>query len=94
MSKLKYEVGDKVTINKRCPDELKHLLRRNRARTIVSRTYDPDKQCNYFYLGQNFRGKANDLIEAYPFRSYMLNPVVKGRKPGRPRSKRGYKRRK
>ena len=91
MATRKFNVGDKVIISNRCPKELSELLRKNRARTIKGRFYNDERQCTYYHLGYNFRGASSD-IEAYPFRSYMLEPAVKGRKTGRPREKRKWRR--
>jgi len=91
MAERKFNIGDKVIVNKRCPKELLSEIRSNRVRTISHRAYDPQKKATYYSLGHNYRGTW-DRIECYLFRSYMLSPVVKGRKVGRPRQKRKYRR--
>jgi len=89
----KFEVRDKVVLNRRCPKELLGKLRRNRARTITLVSYDPAKQCCYYGLGRNHRGPVTDDIECYGFRSYMMEFAVK-HQAGRPREKRRYRQRK
>ena len=91
MAIRKFNIGDKVVVNTRCPRELLSKLRKNRGRTIMGRYYDPERQCSYYHLGYNYQGASSD-IEAYSFRSYMLNSTVKGRRVGRPRQKRTYQR--
>lgn len=91
MAERKFNVGDKVIVNKRSPKELLSQLRANRVRTITHRAYDPQKKATYYSLGHNYRGTW-DMVESYNFRSYMLSPVVKGRGVGRPSQKRKYRR--
>lgn len=86
----KFNLSDKVQINGKCPKWLLRQIRHNRKRTITSIYYDSDRQCCYYYLGNNYNGNS-DYIESYPFRSYQLHHVV-NRGPGRPRQKRKYTR--
>lgn len=86
----KFNVGDKVTINGRCPKFIYLSIRRNRYRTITAIYYDPERQCNYYYLGGNNAGQHDD-VTTYRFRSYQLQYIEK-RNPGRPKTKRKYNR--
>ena len=86
----KFNKGNHVVLGRRTPKELLAEVRINRKRTITHIYYDAERQCRYFYLGNNHRG-ASDSIECYPFRSYMLDAVI-ARGPGRPRTKRKYTR--
>jgi len=90
MAKRKFNIGDKVVVGGRCPKELREKIRHNRARTVTNASYDPKKQATYYGLGHNYMGPW-DRLECYAFRSYMLEPVVKDRKAGRPRQKRKYR---
>lgn len=86
----KFEVGDKVQVNGRCPNHILKHIRHNRVRTIVGVSYDPQKQCCYYILGTNRWENSMDNDWVYFFRSYQLHRPINGRKPGRPREKRRY----
>ncbi len=88
MPESKFNIGDKVRLNRRAPGYYCHLLQR--SRTIISVFYDDTKQCNTYELGARGRGSSLGF-----FRSYMLSRVspAQAKKVGRPRTKRGYKRR-
>ncbi|KKN45075.1 hypothetical protein LCGC14_0686570 [marine sediment metagenome] len=88
MPKSKFNVGDKVRLNKRAPGYYGHLLQR--TRTIISIFYDDEKQGNTYELGARGRGGSLGF-----FRSYMLSGVspAQASKIGRPKTKRSYKRR-
>ncbi len=90
MSSAKFRIGDKVVVNKRTPLYVLYGIRHNRARTVTEVCYDPVKQCRYFHLGDNYRGKRTQ-VDSYPFRSYQLDRAVH-KKAGRPRLKRKYQR--
>lgn len=82
--KPKFEIGDKVRVNKRAPQYIKDDLKWKRTRAISLVWYDSDMQCCFYELYSKL---------GYAFRSYMLTKV-KGnqlRKIGRPKTKRGYK---
>lgn len=76
----KFKVKDKVRIMERCPMCID--LPRGRPRTIIKIHYDAVKQCNFYLLGSNARGKmAGDGdprwgFRSYWFRSYQLEPYV------------------
>ena len=77
----KFSQGDRVRLNPRTPENQsfnhEELMR---PRTIVSVRYDADKQCCYYTLGNNGKGRfkltGNPVkgFQDYFFRSYMLIP--------------------
>ena len=88
----KFHIGDKVIINRKNNRTLKELLRGLRLdhpRTIVDIHYDKGTQHTQYYLGDNKRGKYDDM-SMFHFRACELKLWVKG-KIGHPRAKRGYK---
>ena len=91
--RAKFNAGDKVQVNGRCPKYILEQIRHNRLRTIVGVHYDADRQCCYYTLGSNHWTNSMDNAWVYFFRSYQLHKPVEGRKAGRPRQKRSYNRR-
>ena len=95
-SKGKFKVGDRVSLNNRCPQYID--LSRGHPRTIRSIDYDFTKQCNFYLLGSNGRGACageppKDGYSCYLFRSYQLLPWHITGVVGRPRKKRAYRKR-
>lgn len=88
--RAKFNVGDTVQANGRCPKYILDQIRHNRKRTVVGVYYDPDQKCCHYTLGSNRWGNSMDYGWVYWFRSYQLQKPLKGRKPGRPRQKRRY----
>jgi hypothetical protein len=77
----KFKVGDKVYLNERAPEEIRNQLHA-RARTIVRIEYNLEKQCVYYYLGEN--NKGNPLPW---FRGYMLRKEKIGHRVARVKRK-------
>ena len=97
----KFRIGDKVHFSRRdtkrlhgevfnAPDPLQFAKQR-RTRTVVKITYDSAEQCNWYFLGTNHHGKADELSKI-GFRSYQLELTTDLHKIGRPREKRHYTR--
>ena len=70
----KFQKGDKVYLTGRAPKSLRSRIQA-RARTIVTVEYNHEKQCCYYYLGDN--GKSEPLPW---FRCYMLRKEALGHK--------------
>ena len=90
MSRAKFQIGDKVFLNERCPKNLEIL--KHHPRTIINTCYSLQHQATLYYLGDNHKG-ANNLTKPFrfiPFRSYELEPISKMPRQGRPRQKRQY----
>lgn len=78
----KFLLSDKVRLNDRVPERIDFTnYDRSRPRTIVRIRYDKLKQCNWYTLGSNGKGKMLDGqplegYRLYEFRSYQLIPYV------------------
>ena len=86
-------IGGKVRLSSRAPERLDFTdYERARPRTIIATRYDQTKQCTWYKLGSNGKGKMQDgqPLEGYDywFRSYMLIPY----EPRRYHFKRRYTR--
>lgn len=89
-NQTKFQVGDKVQIDGRCPKYVLDQIRHNRLRTVVGVYYNPEHKCCCYTLGTNHWDNSMDYGWTYFFRSYQLHAPVKGRGVGRPRQKRRY----
>lgn len=71
----KFQIGDKVVINRKCqrlPTWIRTKLRLHRIRTIGSIFYDRRTQHTRYYLGTNKRSESGEDIYSYTFRAEML----------------------
>jgi len=89
----KFKVGDKVILTRQAPEYVIEELQPGRMRTVTSSFYDKEAKRHVYHVGTNRIGKAESLVNAYPFRSYHLRLAPSIGKAGRPKTKRRYRRR-
>lgn len=89
MAKQKFNIGDKVRINKRVPKHMRPEVSQ-RTHLIKDVAYSSKHETTYYMLA----GKGHGFVDYY-FRGYMLTPVKQSelKKVGRPRTKRKYTKR-
>lgn len=78
MAKVKFKVGDKVRLSRRCPKDIQRELI-GRTRTIIGAYWDEKDQATLYDLGRRGKGPMGRL-----FRSYELVKATNLHKRGKP----------
>jgi len=81
----KFNLGDKVRFTQRDTKILQQQFTgQHRTRTITKIIYDPEMECNWYFLGSNNKGMSGQL-SVMGLRSYQLKLATNTNKIGRPR---------